>query len=113
MPTGIGAYEDALPLSGNVPPITIARLLTPGVACAPASAVTHANAAANSAAASTPNLLLMLLSFWGQPDRGVLCRLKCRAAGARNASRSAEARRRRSERRTGSAGGLRRRPPRG
>src|SRR5215217_4273318 len=82
-PTGIGAYEEADPLSGNVPPMTIVRCVTPGAACAPASAVTHATAATSSAAASTPNLLLMPLSFSGQPDRGAPCHWKCRD-GAQN-----------------------------
>jgi len=64
MPTGIGAYEDAGPLSGNVPPMTIFRLETPGgAAWDPASAVTHAIAATASIAANNPNLILMLCSF--------------------------------------------------
>src|SRR4051812_26464619 len=33
MPRGIGAYSDAGPLSGYVPPSTIDELVTPGVAC--------------------------------------------------------------------------------
>src|SRR5215211_2611522 len=32
IPRGIGAYSDAGPLSGNVPPMTIFLLVTPGVA---------------------------------------------------------------------------------
>jgi hypothetical protein len=64
IPTGIGAYDEAGPLSGNVPPMTIFRLDTPGgAACEPASAVTHAIAATASIAANNPNLILMLCSF--------------------------------------------------
>src|SRR3954451_4131606 len=67
IPTGIGAYEDAGPLSGKVPPSTIDRLVMPGSACAPASAVTHAIAATTSTAVSAPNLLFMLLSLLRWP----------------------------------------------
>ena len=34
MPMGIGAYEAAGPVSGNVPPIVIVLAVTPGVASA-------------------------------------------------------------------------------
>jgi len=34
IPLGIGAYSDAGPLRGNVPPITIEFFVTPGVAAA-------------------------------------------------------------------------------
>src|SRR6266508_169348 len=63
MPTGIGAYDEAAPLNGNVPPMTNFVFVTPGGACAPASAVTHVIAATANAAASRPNLILMPLSF--------------------------------------------------
>src|SRR5215218_8523536 len=44
IPRGIGAYSDAGPLSGNVPPIVIVVLVTPGAAVEPARLSTRANA---------------------------------------------------------------------
>src|SRR5213592_4001355 len=44
IPRGIGAYNDAGPLSGNVPPIVIDVLVTPGVAADPAPTLTRAKA---------------------------------------------------------------------
>src|SRR3954451_8280117 len=101
MPTGIGAYDEAGPLSGNVPPMTIALFVTPGAALAPASAVTHATAATTNAAASTPNLLFMLSPLCQQPDRGASCRSKCRAAATTSERRHGPFPQRRSARRTG------------
>src|SRR5919202_6234309 len=64
MPRGIGAYSDAGPLSGNVPPIVIDVLVTPGVAAGVALALMRAiapgmhTASAASAAASAISALL-------------------------------------------------------
>src|SRR5215510_1937196 len=73
IPTGIGAYDDAAPDNGNVPPITIVRAVTPGSAADPAKAETHATAASARVATSTPNLLLMPLSL-SRRNVGSACR---------------------------------------
>jgi hypothetical protein len=62
MPRGIGAYSEAGPLSGNVPPIVIDLLVTPGVALGvvvrsgAATADDRPTSAATSAVAATKNL---------------------------------------------------------
>src|SRR5436190_19614629 len=67
IPRGIGAYNDAGPLSGNVPPIVIDVGVTPGVAAGVAPASTRAKApgmhtasAASTAASATSALFTSL-----------------------------------------------------
>src|SRR6266550_4122390 len=67
MPRGIGAYNDAGPLSGKVPPIVIDVFVTPGVAAGAAPMSTRAKApgihtaSAASAAASAISALFTSL----------------------------------------------------
>src|SRR5512133_1146666 len=67
IPRGIGAYSDAGPLSGNVPPIVIDVFVTPGVAAGAAPMLTRAKApgmhtaSAASAAASAISALFTSL----------------------------------------------------
>src|SRR4051812_31421515 len=63
MPFGIGAYDEAAPLSGNVPPSLIDLLVTPGAAAPAASAPTAATEATSSAASTAESRLLMDLSL--------------------------------------------------
>src|SRR6266576_5814193 len=67
IPRGIGAYNDAGPLSGNVPPIVIDVVVTPGVAAVPPPMLTRAKApgmhtasAASTAASATSALFTSL-----------------------------------------------------
>ena len=55
MPFGIGAYSDAPPVSGNVPPITICDLLMPGSAYGAAAPSVRANAPGRLTASANAN----------------------------------------------------------
>src|SRR6185437_16313164 len=59
MPTGIGAYPDAGPLSGYVPSRRIDFAVTPGVAVGRAPAVAPTTAVTASAATISRNVFLM------------------------------------------------------
>jgi len=63
MPLASGAYDETGPLNGNVPPIVIDRLVTPGVAVGLSDLASAAGSATLSAAASakTPNTTFFML----------------------------------------------------
>src|SRR5215210_2109152 len=52
MPRGIGAYAEAMPLSGKVPPIVIDLLVIPGTAC---GACPRANAPGSATVSAAPS----------------------------------------------------------
>jgi hypothetical protein len=56
IPRGIGAYNDAGPLSGKVAPIVIDVLVTPGAAATPVTPPTRANAPGMLTASATTKI---------------------------------------------------------
>src|SRR5437016_10611274 len=93
MPRGIGAYSDAGPLSGNVPPIVIDVDVTPGAAVGAVAICTRPNAApgmptasdARTAASAISALFTSLLLLRHPPVRSILGSRRARLS--RNAFR--------------------------
>src|SRR5215216_2030727 len=56
IPRGIGAYCEANPLNGNVPPIVIARLVIPGTASGACVASVRANAPGRLTLSAAPSV---------------------------------------------------------
>jgi hypothetical protein len=74
IPFGIGAYSDAGPVSGNVPPMLMIVLVTPGVAasvrvCANTPETPMADAAVAVSASATSAFLMMTLPSLSRAHR--------------------------------------------
>src|SRR5512133_2587856 len=80
IPRGIGAYNPAGPLSGNVPPIVIEVLVTPGVAAVPPAALTRAKAPGMhtaSAASTAASAISALFTSLPPPSQDMAAVLVC------------------------------------